>query len=349
MIIRSLRALRQSSRRIRTRISPCAVVLLYHRIAELALDPQLLCVMREHFAEQLEVIRRNGYCAMGVSELAQRLRTGNLPHRAVVMTFDDGYVDNLNNAKPLLERYDMPATVFVTAGYVGCDREFWWDELERLLLQQTKLPDILRLNVRGKSYQWALSEAVHHGKDDNIRNRRWNVLAKGSPSPRHEIYRTLCQVLGPMSRTGRDAVLAELAEWVGDQLTVRSDYCPMTPDELIRLADGEFIEIGAHTMTHPILAGLAPAAQKAEVIDSKKTLESILGRRISAFSYPFGGRNDYTSDTVRLVRDAGYDCACSNFPGLVTPKSDSYQLPRFLVRDWDGEEFAYRLDGYFRS
>ena len=65
---------------------------------------------------------------------------GDVPSAGVVVTFDDGYADNFHNAKPLLERYEIPATVFVTTGYLQDQREFWWDELERILLQPGTLP-----------------------------------------------------------------------------------------------------------------------------------------------------------------------------------------------------------------
>jgi peptidoglycan/xylan/chitin deacetylase (PgdA/CDA1 family) len=80
----------------------------------------------------------------------------------VVITFDDGYADNLHNAKPLLERYDIPATVFVTTGHIGHEREFWGDELDRLLLQPSTLPELLGLSINGSPYQWELGEVAHY-------------------------------------------------------------------------------------------------------------------------------------------------------------------------------------------
>jgi peptidoglycan/xylan/chitin deacetylase (PgdA/CDA1 family) len=115
------------------------VVLLYHRVAELPRDAFRLAVTPGRFAEQLEQINSR-FQVLRLTELAEALEAGELPRRAVVITFDDGYRDNLDNARPLLERYEMPATVFVASGHLGSSRDFWWDELELLCASAPGLP-----------------------------------------------------------------------------------------------------------------------------------------------------------------------------------------------------------------
>jgi peptidoglycan/xylan/chitin deacetylase (PgdA/CDA1 family) len=105
-------------------------------------------VSRQHFAEHLEILRTR-YGPMRLQELTKRLQSGPLPRRKIVVTFDDGYADSLLNAKPLLERHEIPATVFVTSGNVGQEREFWWDELDRVFLHSGRLPKELRLVIDG--------------------------------------------------------------------------------------------------------------------------------------------------------------------------------------------------------
>jgi peptidoglycan/xylan/chitin deacetylase (PgdA/CDA1 family) len=108
------------------------------------------------------------------------------------------------------------------------------------------------------------------------------------------------------------------------------------------------IDIGAHTVTHARLSSLPPEQQCREITESKRALEERLGHPVASFSYPFGNHADYTADTVRLVREAGFDHACSNFGGAVRRRTARrFELNRVLVRDWDGDEFARRLREYF--
>jgi len=163
---------------------------------------------------------RSPYASPTVSSSASGC---GLPRRAVVVTFDNGYSDNLYNAKPLLERYDIPATIFVTTGCIGREREFWWDELERLLLQPGTLPETLRLSINGNPCQWELGETAHYSEDDCRHHRSWNV-GKDDPTARQCLYRSLYQRLLPLSEEEREKVLDELGRWAGTEPRARSTH-----------------------------------------------------------------------------------------------------------------------------
>jgi peptidoglycan/xylan/chitin deacetylase (PgdA/CDA1 family) len=314
-------------------------------VVELPSDPQLLSVTPLHFAEHLEILK-NRARPMRLQQLAQAIQDGNLPRRAVVVTFDDGYGDNLLNARPLLARFDIPATVFVTTGYMEREREFWWDELDRLLLQSGKLPESLHLSINGSTCQWELGDTTHYGEEDFLRHRGWNVLHKDDPTPRQRLYRSLCRLLRPLPDGGRRKVLDELFAWAGEEPLCRPSHRPLSPDEVLRLAAGGLVEVGAHTVTHPVLSALPADEQWAEVQGSKTSLEGILDCPVSSFAYPYGSRSDYTAETAGLVQESGFNLACSTFPGVVWRGADRFQLPRLLVRNGDGDEFACWLKGW---
>ena len=150
-----------------------------------------------------------------------------------------------------------------------------------------------------------------------------------------------------MAEAEREELFRQLRRAAGVDRRVRPSHRPMTADELRLLASGELVEIGSHTLTHPALAGLPPALQKDEIRQGKSKLEEIVGRTVTSFAYPIGRRVDYTDESVALVRDAGFRIACSNFPGVVEPDTDPWQLPRVRVQDLKAEDLERTLRWWF--
>ena len=335
-------SIRRAARRFRSLIAPGAVILLYHRVAEVDSDPWSLCVTPQHFAEHLEVLRQECH-PLRLDVIGDAVRATNRPERLVTITLDDGYADNLHNAKFHLERYDVPATVFVVSGYVGAVREFWWDELERLFLQPGTLPDLLCLDLDGQTFRWHLGESAHYTEEDYQRHRSWHI-ADDDPTPRHSVYRSLWKLLNSMPEDQRCSVLEQLLTWSSLKPVSRSVHLPLSVAELLALNSGGVIEVGAHSVTHPHLSALPAVAQRHEIQQSKLCLEEMLGCPVRSFAYPHG---DYTKDTVRMVREAGFARACSTIADSVRGSADPFRLPRIEVHDCDGEEFARRLSPWF--
>ena len=121
-----------------------AGVLLYHRVIVTSSDPWGLNVSPRHFAEHLEVLRAQ-WQPIPLNDLVRNMSHGLLSDLQVAVTFDDGYADNLYEVVPALERFDVQATFFVTSGRSSPNREFWWDQLGRVLLQPGELPRWLTL------------------------------------------------------------------------------------------------------------------------------------------------------------------------------------------------------------
>jgi peptidoglycan/xylan/chitin deacetylase (PgdA/CDA1 family) len=301
-------------------------------VAEPLLDPQLLCVSPGRFAEQLDAIA-------SLTDVVS-LRDVTLRPGSVVITFDDGYVDNLTQAAPLLAARGMTASVFVAVGYAG--RETWWDQVERLVLRSAVLPASLSLEIGGTRRSWAL-EASEPAK------ALWNVLDADSPSDRHMLYRELFSMLRPLAEVERARVMAELTAWSATTDTVEVGPRVMSRDEIAQAAAGGVLEVGAHTCSHPVLSALGNAEQRAEIVGSKRLLEEMTGGSVTAFAYPFGSRADYTAATADLVREAGFEQACANVAGLVRRRTDAFELPRFLVRDWPADELERRLTEWLRG
>jgi peptidoglycan/xylan/chitin deacetylase (PgdA/CDA1 family) len=331
------------ARRLRNTIAPGARILMYHRVAEVDLDPWGLCVTPEHFAEHLAVLSKSAR-VVSLKQLTEELDAGKPVDRSIAITFDDGYADNLLNAKPLLEKYDIPATVFVANGYVEQQQEYWWDELERLFLQPGTLPEKLELAINKRHYQWELGEAATYSQADYRQHQNWYAEEQNDPTPRHSLYRSVWQIMLPLLPEEQQEILNELRIWAGIKVETRSTHRPLTLIEVPMLEEGNLIEVASHTVMHPFLSALPVSRQLQEIQANKARLEEILGHSVSSFAYPYG---NYSPETVTLVQEAGFARACSTISAGVKPKCDRFQLPRVEILNWDGEEFARRLSRWF--
>lgn len=330
------RGLRRLHRRARHLLDPPGLILLYHRIAAPGVDPWGISVRPDYFAQQLAVL----------STLARPVALDQLQHagrqtrpvqtRPVALTFDDGYADNLHVALPLLEQAQVPATVFVASGYLGQQQPFWWDELGGLLLGPHPLPRQLQLDLGGRAQTWTLAA------DPPI--RPWRAETSPASGPRERLFLELYGLLRALGPAHREAALAALRGWAGSPGTASDPYDrPLTHPELAQLAAHPLIEIGAHTVSHPALSDLSPAAQQRELADSRSCLEQLTGRPVTSFSFPYGSRGP---QSVGLVAKAGFSRACISGGQAVRRQTDPLALPRFTVGDWTGEEFAARLAGW---
>jgi peptidoglycan/xylan/chitin deacetylase (PgdA/CDA1 family) len=310
-------------------------VLCYHRVASLSRDPQLLAVTPEHFADQLAYLSDQFEVVplkrIGDSEQSTKLR--------VAVTFDDGYADNLIAAKPLLEEHRVPATIFICTGNLGTRREFWWDELERILLDSEVLPARLDAVVGGARISSNLAV-------DCASAPAWNVLDQSDPSTRHALYREIASLIRPLPPDERDGAVAELRAWAGLPEAGRESHRSLTENEVAMLADSPFVEIGAHSVRHPVLASLGPDAQRREIDTSCEVLKELAGRSVECFAYPYGAAADYDSATVRILREVGVTIACTTAPEPVVEAAELLRIPRILVRNWDAAELHRRLEPF---
>lgn len=313
------------------------VILLYHRVASPRVDPWDLAVTPEHFQEHMEVLRWTARPLPLRSVVAAGARS--LPERSVVVTFDDGYHDNLASALPVLELHRIPATFFLTGDTLGEGKEFWWDALARQLLHPPALPPELRIAIKGRERVFRL----------DVSQRTVTGSRAGQPpaGPRERTYLDLWHELAGLHAQEREPIIAAIDAWSGSPGLGDHSHRTLSAAEVRNLADSEMVEIGAHTLTHARLSNLTQEEQRYEIIEGRRRLEAVVGRAVTSFSYPFGRPGDYSETTVRLVREAGFHSACANTQGGITPHTDLWRLPRVYVRDCDGRAFAELLLTWF--
>jgi peptidoglycan/xylan/chitin deacetylase (PgdA/CDA1 family) len=314
-------------------VNAAAVILHYHRIAEPPTDVNRLCVSPEVFEEQLDAISQS----WDLVPLACLAEPGSLAgrRRPAVITFDDGYVDNLHIARPLLEHFSAPATVFVATAYMGCEEGFWWDRLERLVMGAAEIPVVLHVTVGGGSRQISTGVQLR---------RAWAALRGRNPDRRAQLYFRLRSLLLAASHHEREDALAELSHQLAAGPPSRSADRIMSAAELRDLVRGGLVTVGAHTATHPVLSTLPAEEQYAEIIRSRRELEAVVGSRVDQFAYPYGVPASFTSATTSAVLRSGFVLACTTVQGAAGPAADLLRLPRLTASRWTGRELVRRME-----
>ncbi|MGY8662685.1 polysaccharide deacetylase family protein [Bradyrhizobium sp. UFLA05-109] len=312
-------------------LRPKPVILMYHRVAEPRIDPWGLAVSAAHFDEQMALLRASR-TVMPLAELVDRYKRNVLPRDAVAVTFDDGYVDNLVNAKPILNRYDLAATLFLATGTVGSRTEYWWDELARMILLNS---DGIKATVRIGAEEVSLR--IPPGMD--VEATSWRTWT----GPKTQRQRTYLEVWGKLRLRSNAEILATMAllrSQIGAAPASEQDF-PMSSAQIAELlADGS-IELGGHTISHPVLPSLSVDEQRREMAEGKAACDALSGRRVAGFAYPYG---EFDEQSARLARDCGFEWACSTEEkGLGRPVADLFLLPRIQVVDWNGKTFARAL------
>lgn len=143
----------------------------------------------------------------------------------------------------------------------------------------------------------------------------------------------------------RYKIIDFLIEWAGVQMHCRTHYSGMSAEQIRDAEKNGFITIGAHTVSHCMLAALTPEQQEKEILESKNMLETILNHKVKHFSYPFGGSSDFDDTFVKIVKEAGFDTAVANFC-MLTYKGSQFFLPRCLMRNWNIETFKEKINDF---
>ncbi|MEQ1897751.1 MAG: polysaccharide deacetylase family protein [Vicinamibacterales bacterium] len=292
------------------------VVLMYHRVGAGGSDPYDLFVSEATFREQLEWLGRVG-SVLSLEELACGVIPSR-PTRAIALTFDDGYVDNIAVAAPLLRAAGCPATFFLTTGGGRHPYHYWWDRLAAALDGQTPVPPTLVLDLPSGRLEIATAT------EPERRVAHWRVY--------DEIVRL------PAGK--RDEIVDRIAAWASlPALDIRDRR--MTWDEVGDLASEPRHAIGAHTVDHLFLPAQTDDVLMGELVESRAVLERHTGRRIESLAYPFGAVD---ARTVAAARDAGFRVAVTCVDGPILPSDDLLALPRIAVKQEPLDQFIARVE-----
>ena len=290
-----------------------------------------MCVSPKKFIEHLQVLQ--SYSCRPLGQIGERKRSAI----TIAVTFDDGYADNLSNALPALERFEIPATFFITTGGIENRREFWWDELEQLILGNS-LPSQIAFPVGNSVYRWDLESAEAVGPPGDP-GTWWTT----GDTVSLQLYRSVYHILQAMEEEARAVAMQTIAEACAKSPQQRESHRRLNWDEVAQLSRHGLAEIGAHTVTHPKLSACNRDEQYFEIKHSKVDLEERLGRSVYSFAYPYGGADHINQASFELVRQAGFSVACTTQQTAVYSRDNCFRLPRTCVPDLNGDEFEKLL------
>ncbi len=262
------------------------------------------------FRRQMRYLSKRYRC-LKLSEAIAALSSGRaLPPHSSVVTFDDGFKNNLDYAYPILEEYRIPCAIFLTTGHIGNPSSLLWTEKVRLML--------------------------YHSKQDSFSFRRDGVsltLPLGASQQREEASQTVLTAMKSISPCQREKMISDLETQLGE--IDGAQGCPeryaFLSWEEISKADSSLVEWGSHTINHQILSTLSNTELSNEIEFSKREIEERLRKSCLLFSYPNGSAADFGERDKEALKKAGYLCAVTQMAGLNDSETDLYALKRINI------------------
>jgi peptidoglycan/xylan/chitin deacetylase (PgdA/CDA1 family) len=288
----------------RTLIRSQIAILMYHRVGPQNDNWSLETTSLENFEKQIRYLSRN-YEILLVEQLAQLIREGkDLPTKAVVITFDDGYRDNYVYGFPILRKYHVPATIFLSTGHIGTHNLFWWDKVS-YLIHHTEMKQ-LGLGELG-TYQ------LNSEREKSLATSSLVDRLKKIPDEQKNL------AIGQLARISGVDIPGELGK-----------KFILSWQEVIEMSRNG-VSFGSHTVNHPILTNLTSDQAKWEIVQSKKDIEEKIGKKVLSFSYPNG---NFNQEIVAFLEKSGYGCAVAVSPyNLISRKNNIYTLSRIGTGD----------------
>lgn len=324
---------------------PQAVVLVYHRVAEPAFDPWQLCVPPALFAEQLAVLTTH-FQPVSLTQLLEGVHQRRHAPRSVCVTFDDGYLDNYEAAKPLLEAAGCPAAFFIASSCLQRQKMFWWDELEAVALHNAVLPEAMELPLPGReAFRFVFERDRVLTDDHRAVHRRW-VWTDPPPTERCAFYLALWAALKPLPDAAIRAAMSEVRTWASASEQRLGDDRPMSVAQLTEMGHHPLFELGLHTATHPSLPAHPKSVQNEEVETCERFFLQNDIPFTKALAYPYGDHNEVTKE---VVRERGLLGAFTTKASALTRNTEPAAINRCAVPPLEAGVFHRWLDQHFNA
>ncbi|MBL8250536.1 MAG: polysaccharide deacetylase family protein [Candidatus Competibacter sp.] len=268
----------------------------------------------------IETLRAEGYELVSLDAALERFAAPKSGGRFACLTFDDGYRDNYDLLYPLLRRLAAPATIYVTTGFTDGWAPAWWHGVEAILSQHPTL--------------------------DVELSRRTHSFAASDPAARNSSFQQASALLRNAKPFSRARALTQIEREYNIDFSAISQEKMLTWEMIREMDASGLVEFGAHTVTHPVLRGLAADEAQREMTWSRQRLETMLGRPVRHFAYPYGDSAAVDTEVVALARDCGFASAVLAYGGPLRSGASLHALPRIPFGGDDStDDLRIRLSG----
>ena len=320
--------------KIKKSLWPKLAILCYHRVEDYTSDPVKITVSNKNFLKHIQYLKNFTEIIHPDQLFDSLINRKSLPNKSILLTFDDGYT-SYKKLMNLLYEESISAIFFISS----TKEKYWWDTLSKVLLENKSISDqnfkIINRLLSTIGYQFKIERHVNNldalGK--------WDIENKNFPFNRNKAFYLIAEKMEHLDYYKEKNIL----KMVSNLSNVQRNFSYLTDKRLIK-----YHRIGYHTVNHYNLSKLDYEDQIIEIEIGKKEFESRIKRQINIFAYPFGTRNHYNDDTLKIVKN-NFSFAFSNSHGLVHKDSNIYELPRFLIRDWPIDEFKRRVENFFNN
>jgi len=260
------------------------------------------------FADQMEFVA-NELHPISMQELISDKKAGRFNERSVAVTFDDGYENNYTTAWPILKKFQIPATIYLTTGYIGNQKPFWVDLIEHIFNHYPART----LNVQIKENQYS--------------------YRTDSPETKIQSLKDLKERLKRYPVGVAEETIDKLAEEVPSLPDWRSipNFGIMNWGQIREMQEDDLITIGSHTVNHNLLSVMQPEELEAEVGGARRDIKEILGVLTDLFAYPNGQERDFNQQSLDYLTRSGFTSAVTTIPDLIKIRDDPLQLNRYAI------------------
>jgi len=294
-------------------------ILAYHRIYDMGneaafpFDPELISATPEDFETQMRYVKKHFNPVTFKNLIDYQSGKAQLPEHPIIITFDDGHLDNYTHAFPVLKKLGIPATIFISTEYIGSNKIFWFD--------------------------W-VAYCVYKTKCEELSlNKGAFVLKTGTDVvQKRQAIEALLQYLKTLQNTQRLRTLDEIYKALDVQLADedKSKSAALQWPQVIEMEKSQ-IEFGSHTLTHPVLSRLSAAELTQELVQSKLQIEQQLQKPIDTIAYPVGGADEFNQSVIDECKKADYTLGISYVSGIEQlPLQNLYEIKRLHVERYTG-------------